>query len=305
MKDSIFYKQAELVLRILPDVLVEEIFALKGGTAINFFFRDLPRLSVDIDLTYLPLTDRSTALQDIHDALRRITDRIKRRLPGVKITPRVSKETSLYIGLIVMSYDATVKIEPNTIMRGAAYPVQLRPLARRAEELFEFHIEARTLSLADLYGGKICATLDRQHPRDLYDIHLLFRAEGITDEVRKAFIVYLVCQPRPILEVLDPSMTDIRDAFDKEFQGMVLEPVTCELLEEARRRLFKEIETGLTAEEKSFIVSVKQGKPRGELIGLADIERLPALRWKLMNIDKMTPRKHKEALKRLKEFLGL
>lgn len=292
-------------MRILPDVLVEEIFALKGGTAINFFFRDLPRLSVDIDLTYLPLTDRSTALQDIHDALRRITDRIKRRLPGVKITPRVSKETSLYIGLIVMSYDATVKIEPNTIMRGAVYPVQLRPLARRAEELFEFHIEARTLSLADLYGGKICAALDRQHPRDLYDIHLLFRAEGITDEVRKAFIVYLVCQPRPILEVLGPSMTDIRDAFDKEFQGMVLEPVTCELLEEARRRLFKEIETGLTAEEKSFIVSVKQGKPRGELIGLADIERLPALRWKLMNIDKMTPRKHKEALKRLKEFLGL
>ena len=144
---------------------------------------------------------------------------------------------------------------------------------------------------SDLYGGKICAALDRQHPRDLYDIHLLFRNEGITDEIRKAFIVYLICHPRPILEILNPSMVDIRGPFEKEFRGMVLEPVTCELLEEERRRLFEEIKAGLTDEEKIFIVSVKEGKPRWDLIGLAGIERLPAIRWKLINIEKMTPRK--------------
>lgn len=305
MKDTIFYKQAELVLRILPDILVEESFALKGGTAINFFFRDLPRLSVDIDLTYLPLTDRGKALQDIHDALQRIADRLKRKQPGAKITPRISRETSLLIGLIVMRNNATVKIEPNAIMRGMVYPTQIRPLTRRAQELFEFHIEARSLSLADLYGGKICAALDRQHPRDLYDIHLLFRAEGITDEIRRAFIVYLICQPRPILEILNPSIVDIRRTFENEFLGMVLEPVTCDLLKEERRRLIAEIKTGLTDKEKIFIVSLKEGKPRWDLIGLAGIERLPAIRWKLLNIEKMTPRKHKEALVRLKEFLGL
>lgn len=305
MKDTLFYRQAELVLRILPDVLVEEIFALKGGTAINFFFRDLPRLSVDIDLTYLPLTDRGIALQDIHDALKRIADRIKKKQRGTKIIPRISRETALLIGLIVMRGDATVKIEPNTIMRGTVYPVQIRPLTRRAQELFEFHIEARSLSLADLYGGKICAALDRQHPRDLYDIHLLFRAEGITDEIRKAFIVYLICQPRPILEVLNPLMVDILRSFEKEFRGMVLDPVTCELLEETRRRLFKEINAGLTAEERAFIVSVKEGTPHWDLVGLTGVERLPALRWKLMNIEKMTPQKHNQSLQRLKEFLGL
>jgi predicted nucleotidyltransferase component of viral defense system len=305
VKDTIFYKQAELVLRILPDILVEEIFALKGGTAINFFFRDLPRLSVDIDLTYLPLTDRATALQDIHDALQRIADRIKRKQPGTKIIPRISRETSLLIGLIVMRDDATVKIEPNTIMRGMVYPAQIRPLTRRAQELFEFHIEARSLSLADLYGGKICAALDRQHPRDLYDIHLLFRAEGITDDIRKAFIVYLLCQPRPILEILSPSIVDIRGTFEKEFRSMVLEPVTCELLEEERRRLLQEIKMGLTVEERAFIISVKEGRPNWDLIGVAGVDRLPALRWKLLNIEKMTPRKHKETLKRLQEFLDL
>lgn len=305
MKDSIFYKQAELVLRILPDILVEEIFALKGGTAINFFFRDLPRLSVDIDLTYLALSDRMKALQDIHDALRRIADRIKKKQPGTKIIPRISRETSLIIGLIVTRNDATVKVEPNTIMRGTVFPAQIRPLTQRAQEIFELHIDARSLSLADLYGGKICAALDRQHPRDLYDIHLLFRSEGITDEIRKAFIVYLICQPRPILEILNPSMVDIRGTFEKEFHGTVLEPVTCELLEEERRRLIEEIKTGLTDEERIFIVSVKEGKPRWDLIRLAGIELLPALRWKLINIEKMTPKKHSQSLYMLKEFLGL
>ena len=260
---------------------------------------------MDIDLTYLPLTDRGKALQDIHDALQRIADRIKRKPPGTKIIPRISRETSLLIGLIVTRDDATVKIEPNTIMRGTVYPARIRPLTRRAQELFEFHIEARSLSLADLYGGEICAALDRQHPRDLYDIHLLFSAEGITDEIRKAFIVYLICQPRPILEILNPSMVDIRGPFEKEFRGMVLDPVTCDLLEKERKRLFEEIKTGLTDEEKNFIISVKEGEPRWDLIGLAGADQLPAIRWKLLNIEKMTPRKHKEALKRLKEFLDL
>jgi hypothetical protein len=86
---------------------------------------------------------------------------------------------------------------------------------------------------------------------------------------------------------------------------MVLEPVTCELLEEERRRLFEEIQLGLTDEEKFFIVSVKEGKPRWDLIRLAGIERLPALRWKLINIDKMTPKKHSQSLYMLKEFWGL
>jgi predicted nucleotidyltransferase component of viral defense system len=252
VKDTIFYRQAELVLRILPDVLVEEIFALKGGTAINFFFRDLPRLSVDIDLTYLPLTHRGKALQDIHDALQRIADRLKRKQPGTKIMPRVSRETSR-CGFIVTRDDATVKIEPNTIMRGTVYPVQIRPLARRAQELFEFHTEARSLSLADLYGGKICAALDRQHPRDLYDIHLLFRAEGITDEIRKPSSC-LICQPRPILEFSTRRWLTSED----RSRGIPQHGPQAGDMRAPRKRkdtIVRRDQTGLTDEEKIFIVS--------------------------------------------------
>lgn len=305
MKDSIFYRQADLVLRILPEVLAEEVFALKGGTAINFFVRDLPRLSVDIDLTYLPLKDRSQALTEIHMALQRISKRIRRKQPGAKIIPRISKESSLLIGLTMMHGDTVVKIEPNTIMRGTVYTPEMRSLVPGAVELFEFNIEARTLSLADLYGGKICAALDRQHPRDLYDILTLLNAEGVTDEIRKAFIVYLVSHPRPIFEVLNPSLMDIRGIFENEFQGMVREPVTCKILEEARSRLLKSIMTGLTIDERKFILSIKEGKPLWDLVGLNGIEQLPALRWKLLNIKRMTPKKHDQALRQLKAFLGL
>src|SRR5690606_36532122 len=57
--------QVELLIRCLPAVANAPDFALKGGTAINLFLRDMPRLSVDIDLTYLPITDRANALTDI------------------------------------------------------------------------------------------------------------------------------------------------------------------------------------------------------------------------------------------------
>src|SRR4030042_458161 len=197
-KDTVFFRQAELLLRVLPFVNEEEIFALKGGTAINFFLRDLPRLSVDIDLTYLPVNDRETALTDIEKALIRISERVEKTIPGVRVFP---KET--------------------------------RALCQKAQDLFEVSIEARTLSFEDLYGGKACAALDRQHPRDLFDIDMLFKNEGITEKIRKAFIVYVVSHSRPMVELLNPHWGDLRPAFEKEFQGMVVEPVTAEELRSA------------------------------------------------------------------------
>jgi len=64
VKDSPFFRHAQLMLRSLPHVAAEDCFALKGGTAINLFWRDLPRLSVDIDLTYVPVEPRAPATYD-------------------------------------------------------------------------------------------------------------------------------------------------------------------------------------------------------------------------------------------------
>jgi hypothetical protein len=82
MKNSPYFKQAQLMLRVMPHIGAEKCFALKGGTAINFFVRDMSRLSVDIDLTYLPLEPRGVTLVNIGEALQRVAAAIRKSVPG-------------------------------------------------------------------------------------------------------------------------------------------------------------------------------------------------------------------------------
>ncbi len=305
MKDTVFFKQAELLLRILPLIYKEDVFALKGGTAINFFVRDLPRLSVDIDLTYLPVNDRDFALNEIHSILLLISEGIKRRIPVTGVIPRRIHGTEVVRGLIVDHEGVTVKIEPNLVLRGSVYPPEIKTLSKKAQDLFELSLQSRTLSSYDLYAGKICAALDRQHPRDLFDVHLLLKSESLKPEIRKAFVVYLVSHPRPMVEILSPQQKDIRDVFEKEFQVMIAESITFEALETTRNKLVAILREELTPDERRFIVSMKQGQPVWDLLELEGIKDLPAVKWKLLNISKMDPAKHRKAVYKLRDYLGV
>lgn len=303
MPDSIYHKQAELLLRILPSVMREEVFALKGGTAINFFWRDYPRLSVDIDLTYLPINNRKESLQDINDHLTSIESTIHRIIPGIKTDPRKDSKSKLIYGLNIRYNDASVKIEVNAVIRGSVYPSVRKRLSIKAEEVFELTVEVNTLSFEDIYGGKICAALDRQHPRDLFDIKLLFDNEGLTDNIRKAFIVYLISHDRPMVELLNPGLKDIKSEYEKDFAGMTAEPVKLDDLINTRIELIKRIKESLTNNEIKFILSIKNKKPEWELLGIAAVENLPAVKWKLMNLSKMKLDKHKQAYEKLEKYL--
>ena len=305
MKDTIFFKQAELLLRILPLIYNEEIFALKGGTAINFFLRNLPRLSVDIDLTYLPVNDRDSALNEICSSLLLISEGIKRRMPGTEIIQKKIHGTDVVRGLVVDREGVTIKIEPNLVLRGSVHPPEIRQLSKKAQDLFELSLQSRTLSPYDLYAGKICAALDRQHPRDLFDVHLLLKSEGLKPEIRKAFIVYLISHPRPMVEILSPQRKDIRDIFEKEFKGMIAENIIFEALEITRNDLIAILRQDLAPDERRFILSVKQGQPRWDLLNLEGIKDLPAVKWKLLNIARMDPSKHQKAVRKLRDFLGV
>jgi predicted nucleotidyltransferase component of viral defense system len=304
-RDTVFFRQAELLLRVLPLVNEEKVFALKGGTAINFFLRDLPRLSIDIDLTYLPINDRETALSDIDKALLRISARVEKTIPGVRVFFKRDRDFNLVASLLIRRGDATIKVEPNPVLRGSVFPIETRALCQKARVLFELSLEARALSFEDLYGGKACAALDRQHPRDLFDIDMLFKNEGLQEKVRKAFIVYLVSHSRPMIEILNPHWGDLRPVFEKEFQGMVIEPVTADELRRAGEQLVSKLRQEMTQEERRFIVSVKEGKPEWDMLGVTGIEDLPAVQWKLQNIRRMTPAKHREALRRLRDYLSV
>lgn len=238
MKNSPYFEQVVLMLRAIPHVTAESCFALKGGTAINLFVRDMPRLSVDIDLAYLPVDEpRETALHKMSSALARVAAAVKKAIPGAKVQETRARDPDRIIKLVVATGRTRIKIEPNEVIRGSVFAVEERELSKSAENAFELSVAARTLSVADLYGGKLCAALDRQHPRDLFDVMVLLANEGITDEIRKAFVVYLASHDRPISELLDPTRKDIRRIYESEFAGMTVEEVKYEALITAREAL--------------------------------------------------------------------
>ncbi|MBN1150841.1 nucleotidyl transferase AbiEii/AbiGii toxin family protein [candidate division WOR-3 bacterium] len=299
-----FFKQARLMLQSLPYVFEEKVFALKGGSAINFFFRNMPRLSVDIDLTYLPVESRDISLVKIESSLSRIAENIERRIPGISIQKGHITDPNMTNKIFIRQTDVQIKIEPNLVNRGTVFPVEKHILCKKAQNIFELSFEAITASFADIFGGKICAALDRQHPRDFYDIKQLLNLEGITEQIRKAFIVNLISHNRPIHELLDPVFSEFNNVFEGEFQGMTEDDVSYEDLVEVRRSLLHIIRRSLTENEKDFLLTFKKGEPNWNLSGIDVIEKLPAVQWKLANIRRMNKEKKTELLSKLRNVLS-
>jgi predicted nucleotidyltransferase component of viral defense system len=296
---KIYRQQVSLLLSVLPEVAKEKSFALHGGTAINLFIRDMPRLSVDIDLTYLPIEERETSLRNIADALERIKANIEKVIPGVRITPRLDAGK-----LQVSSSGIDIKVEVNLVNRGTLAEPQNMPLCEKAQTTFEAFCVMPVVPSGQLFGGKIVAALDRQHPRDLFDVKYLLNEEGFTEEVKKGFLFCLLCSDRPINEVIKPNFQDQRSAHANQFAGMSDEAFSYEEFEETRERLVEAVNTALTENDKAFLLSVNEVNPDWNIY---DFQRFPSINWKLQHLQKLktnNPKKHSEQLERLKEKLN-
>lgn len=300
-RESVYYHQAKLLVRALPYIAQETCFALKGGTAINLFVHDLPRLSVDIDLNYLPLEPRKESLANSKSALHRIVDRMTSSSPHIKAHVPDTREDSLRA--IVRDNGYQIKIELSPVLRGTVHPPEVREVQPLVLEEFGYS-ENLLVSRADLYGGKICAALDRQHPRDLFDIMLMLDTGLFDREVFDTFLVYLVSGRRPMAELLSFQTLALNEVFASRFEGMSRIPVTVEQLEESRLRLLKQIGSFMTEKDKEFLLSIKRGEPDWSLSTFSEIRHLPAVRWKLLNLDQMTRKKHREALQNLEDVLN-
>jgi predicted nucleotidyltransferase component of viral defense system len=281
-----YLNQVRLLLRVLPLVAQEEVFALKGGTAINLFERNLPRLSVDIDLTYVPFDDRAVALGNIEAALGRIKTKIENSLDGITVT-KVQQGDGTEAKLHCQYQRAQIKIEVNTIMRGHIFAPRMMVCTDKVQEQFEAFAEIVVVSKGELYGGKICAALDRQHPRDLFDVKHLLDDEGLTPDIKQGMIAGLLSHPRPISEVLYPTFKDQRAIFDAQFAGMAFDPFSYEEYEATRIRMNAAVQAALTTNDKAFLLSFKAGEPDWSLTDIPDLSRLPAVQWKLANILKL------------------
>lgn len=293
-----YKEQVDLLLEVIEPVLDDDRLALKGGTAINLFTMNLPRFSVDLDLVYLPVTGREEFLVGIQDVFQQMEKRLlKYSAEILRTSEGISKQMRVSKGMI------DVKVEVNLVLRGSVYPPQEMELCQKAQTEFEKSVRIRCASFEDQYAGKFCAALDRQHPRDLFDVKLFFENFTFTEKLKKAFLVYLISGNRPIHEMIRPNLLDQRKLYIEQFQGMASEESTYEELEAARTHLIQTIKGILTEDDRSFLLSFKKGDPKWHLLGVSGSESLPGVRWKLMNINKMSPAKQREMITKLEEKL--
>ena len=223
-------------------------------------------------------------------------------MPRTSVRSSTLKGTDKRFKLVVSQGSTTVKVEVTPVLRGSVFPTEHRQLSPKAEAEFGF-ARVPLLSFEDLYAGKICATLDRQHPRDLYDIHLLLKNEGISERLKNAFLVYLMSHNRPMAELLAPHLVDIEPLYRTEFDGMTFEPISLPDLEGILSQLIQKTHGALTDPDRRFLLSFKKGEADWSVFPISEVERLPAIQWKMLNLRRMDRTKRKKAIIKLEKVL--
>jgi len=265
--NDIYKKQIALLIRIMPLVYRIKDFAVHGGTAINLFYKNMPRYSVDIDLTYIPIQDRTESLNTINKHLKTLKANIEKTIIGIKVTPKYD-----VLKLLCTLNGATVKIEVNGIKRGIIGATEDKMLCDKAQQEFSMACKARIVSYPQLYGGKITAALSRQHPRDLFDCK--YMEISSFDDVKDGF-------------------SDVGFSYDD--------------YEKARTNLIAQVNAALTETDKDFILSFEDGTPDWSNCSAGDLSNYPSVKWKLQNVVKFketNPQKHKQGIGRLMQFFG-
>ena len=300
MKDR-YRKQVALLIRIMPSVYRIQEFAVHGGTAINLFHKNMPRYSIDIDVTYIPIKDRAISLAEINQKLLDVKKSVEKTIPGITVRhkPEVWK-------LMCTLGEATVKIEVNGTKRGIIGRTEDMPLCEAAQKEFSMGCKARTVSFSQLYGGKIAAALSRQHPRDLFDCKYMDIQSF--NEVKDGFIFCLLGSDKPIVESLRPNEINQTEALENQFMGMTNIPFGYDDYVEARKRLIEMVNGNLTQADKEFLLSFENGQPDWGKCCAGDLSSFPSVQWKLLNIAKLkgsNPRKFEQGIEKLNDVLRL
>lgn len=274
-----------LLLAVAPSIFRKPGFALKGGTAINLFLRKMPRLSVDLDLVF---TDHRAERDDAMRMISTHLERIRGELNELGMTCNAAtSQGGDELKLFIERNRTRIKVEVNHVFRGTVLPIESRPLTDEAQDTFFTDIEIPLLHPDELYGSKLVAAMDRQHPRDIFDILKLYEEGGLTDGIIECFVCYLAGHNRPIHEVLFANEIDITSSHANEFLGMTKDPVSLKILLDTRRRLFAELPTRLTGNHRSFLMSLAEAQPDWSLMSCPHLAEMPALRWKLSNLERL------------------
>jgi predicted nucleotidyltransferase component of viral defense system len=295
-----YRNQVALLIRLMPLIYQFNDFAVHGGTAINLFVRNMPRYSVDIDLTYLPVKNREESILEINSQLLAIKQQIEKAIPGIRVTHKTAT-----LKLLCSRGNARVKIEVNGIKRGIIGEVKDLEICDKARSEFNMSCRARVVPISLLYGGKIAAALGRQHPRDLFDFK--YMEIHSFSEIKKGFIFYLLGSDKPIIESLQPNPINQQEALTNQFKGMTDLPFDYADFETARNELKEMVLNNLNATDKAFFLSFENGTPEWDKCCTGNLGEFPAINWKLKNIQALkvsNPEKFNIGINKLKGFIN-
>ena len=300
MNNEVYKEKVKLLLQLMPFVMQEQVFAVHGGSAINLFVKDMPRYSVDIDLTYIPLADREESIEDINAHLKSIADNAKSNLRGLHIVPNYAT-----CKLLCEYHGHQVKIEVNQTKRGIiGGELQRKSLCDKAQTEFGMFCKAVIVPPTLLYGGKIAAALSRQHPRDLFDVKYMNIPLA---DVREGLIFCLLGSDRPIHESIAPQLIDQHEAMENQFTGMTDIEFTYEEFEQTRSKLINDVRKLMTDEDKQFLLSFESANPKWEGYEFEYFRDYPSIKWKLLNLAKLkkqNPAKLNAEVEKLKTVFG-
>ncbi len=299
MFPEVSLQQARLLTSFLPAVSAEEIFALKGGTALNFFWWDMPRLSVDLDLVYLPTSSRHTFLTETGAALQRIAARINDKDPDLSMQfthyPPSAAVTKLHVQ---QNEDVTVKIEVAIGQRQPLYPPV--PGVYRPAAVLELGPGAiKLLSLPETCAGKCHAVLDRQLPRDLFDANTMLQSTALTPELRTAFIVDMLGQGKPIGEMLAPRRKAYGDAAWNSLEAQLPAPPDRQQLAQALIVLKHKLVDQMPIHHRDFLHTFISGHPEWSLLEMPQVQDYPAVQWRMQNLAQVSPARRQILLDKL------
>lgn len=299
--NDIYRSQVALLIRIMPMVYRINDFAVHGGTAINLFYRNLERLSVDIDLTYIHIKNREKSLNEINAHLSNLKKEIEHAVPGIKVIhkPNVWKLECFKDG-------TKIKLEVNGTKRGVIDKPTTMQLCKAARNIFHLNCNANIVSWSQLFGGKICAALSRQHPRDLFDCRSITADEF--KAVKLGFMLCLLGSDKPIVESLAPNIIDQSEALENQFNGMTDVAFTYLNYEKSRTNLISVVNNGLNDDDRLFLIGFEEGNPDWSKCCAGNLSEFPSVKWKLQNISVLkqkNPVKHKEGIDKLQKHFGM
>lgn len=283
--DSSYIEIARLMLLTAPHIFQASDFAMKGGTALNLFLHDMPRLSVDIDIAFIDHTkSREEALQSIRQELQSLCQRLEPL--GLKGT-LVSTGDSEDVKIMITRGAVSMKVEVNYNFRGTLLPPRNARISELASRSFLMDFSIPSLAREELYGGKLVAALDRQHPRDFFDVREMFLQDHFDMKVVDCFVCYIAGHNNTAHGVLFSNDKKLSTIYEEQFVGMTTKPVSLAELQEARSELRSTLRANLQDRHKMFLLGLVRLNPDWSLMPFPHLRELPALKWKILNLEKL------------------